>query len=148
MAGEHIDIPHRSSASVSVMVSGGRETSSVGASQIADTDFAEALKKSISESRVFAALLNQDEADFLLEAYIGVLQQPMMGFNMTVSLEVSYRLIRLSTGEVLLEQPIRSTYTAEMGDAFVAVTRLRLATEGAARVNIDRVIKEISQLRL
>jgi hypothetical protein len=43
---------------------------------------------------------------------------------------------------------ITSSYTAPFSAAFVGVTRLRLAMEGAARKNIEQAIQDISQLRL
>jgi hypothetical protein len=43
---------------------------------------------------------------------------------------------------------LKASYTATMGDAFIAATRLRLATEGAARENIRLGLKKLSQLKL
>lgn len=133
--------------SVAVTVVGGRKTSPAGASQIADTDFAEALIRSIRESRLFAAA-NEQGATYHLEAFISVLQQPLFGFNMTATLEVSYRLVNSKNGEVMLDKTISTSYTATTRDAFAGVTRLRLANEGAARANIEEVIQAISALKL
>lgn len=43
---------------------------------------------------------------------------------------------------------ITSSFTGTMSDAFAGVTRLRLATEGAARNNIRDAIAQMSVLTL
>ena len=43
---------------------------------------------------------------------------------------------------------MESSFTATTGDAFAGVTRLRIATEGAAQENIRLGIKKLSQLNL
>jgi hypothetical protein len=139
---------HRSAQSVAVEVSGGKETSAAGASQISNEDFSEALIRGIERSGVFAEVVQSDAADYQLEAYIGILQQPLMGFSFTVRLEVSYRLVNKATGDVVMDRTIHSSHTTGAGESFAAVTRLRLATEGAARDNIDQLLLAISRLEL
>ena len=47
-----------------------------------------------------------------------------------------------------MRESIKSSHTATMGDAFIGVTRLRLAVEGAVRENIRQGILEISKLNI
>lgn len=139
---------HQSNASVSIEVTGGSETSSTGTSRISNQDFHSALEKSIIDSGLFSSVTTSENADYQLEAYIAVLSQPMMGFSMTVSLEVAYRLKDLRNDLFVLEKNVDSTYTAAAGEAFAGVVRLRLATEGAAKMNIQKLLETVSELQL
>jgi hypothetical protein len=62
---------------------GGKATSSMGASQISDSDFAQALSDSIAKSGLFKEVLVSG-GRYKLDAFIGKVDQPMMGFSMTV----------------------------------------------------------------
>jgi hypothetical protein len=53
MVAEPVAIAHTSSSDVSVVVSGGKTTSSMGASQVSDDAFQQALSDSITKSGVF-----------------------------------------------------------------------------------------------
>jgi len=50
--------------------------------------------------------------------------------------------------QVVWEKVVTSTYTVPFHVNIVAATRALLATEGAARTNIEQAIQEISLLRL
>ncbi|MCC5808263.1 MAG: hypothetical protein JJU00_18190 [Opitutales bacterium] len=133
-----------SSGTVAVTVSGGDETSATGTSQISDEDFRQALEQSIRDSRVFAGIEERSDARYQLDAHIGMLSQPMMGFSMTVSIEVNYRITDLREGTVVFEENIDTEHTTSAGAAFAAVTRIRMATEGAARENIAQFLEAVS----
>jgi hypothetical protein len=148
MSVQKLDLAKKHASSLSLNVTGGSETSSAGASKISNADFTTALKTSISNSELFAKLLDAGSSDYHLEVMIARLDQPMMGFNMTVTLETNWTLSRKSDGKVVWQKAIPSTFTAKAGEAFAGVTRLRLANEGAARTNIEQAIKEISALDL
>jgi len=139
---------HRSASDVVVTAIGGKETSAMGPSQISNEDFALALRDSFDKAGLFKKALVSGPARYALDVFILQLNQPMFGFSMTVSMEVSYTLSRTETKEVILKKGISSTYTAALGEAFVGTTRLRMASEGAARKNIEQVIQEISGLKL
>jgi hypothetical protein len=139
---------HQSPSSLAVSVMGGRETSAVGASQISNQDFAQALKDSIGAAGLFSKIGAVDGSRYQLNAFISRLNQPMMGFSMTVTMEVSYTLVDSQAKKTIWEQSITSEHTASAGEAFAGVTRLRLATEGAARQNIESLIRELAKLNL
>lgn len=130
-------ISGRTSEKVAVSVSGGEP----GVLKISDESFAEALRSSIQSSRVFGGV--SDQAPYRLEAFIGTLSQPMMGFSMTVDMKVSYMLRK--GGSTVWQRTISSTHTSTPGEAFVGVTRLRMATEGAARENIRLALQALSR---
>jgi hypothetical protein len=139
---------HQSSSALSVSVIGGKETSSMGASQISNQDFAQALKDSVSKAGLFSKIGEVDGSRYQLNAFISRLSQPMMGFSMTVTMEVSYTLVDSQMKKSIWEKSITSEHTASAGEAFAGVTRLRLATEGAARQNIESLIRELAKLNL
>lgn len=137
MAAPSVQISGRTSEKVSVFVSGGEP----GPLKISDEGFAEALRSSIQSSGVFGGV--SDQGPYRLEAFIGTLSQPMMGFSMTVDMKVSYTLRK--GGSTVWQRTIDSTHTATPGEAFVGVTRLRMATEGAARENIRQALQALSR---
>jgi hypothetical protein len=143
-----VSVASKSSETVSITVTGGRVTSSTYAPQISDADFREALKQSILKSALFPQVLDDSSGRYRLSAYIGALTQPIMGMSFTVDLEVSYTLVDSTTGKTVWQQSIATSSTATAHDSIVAVTRLRLANEGAARKNIEAAITAMGNLRL
>jgi hypothetical protein len=135
--------------SVAVTVTGGADTSSMGASNISSNDFAEAIKSSISESQLFREVAaSGNPADYQIQVQIVRLDRPMFGLSFTVTLEATWRLIHSSDKQVVWEKAISSSFTATTGDAFSGVKRLRLANEGAARNNIKDAITQMGTLTL
>jgi hypothetical protein len=136
-------------ASVELAVTGGSPTSSAGASQISDADFNGALAESIRQSGLFATIAPTGQpGDYHLDVALVRLQQPLMGFSMTATIETNWTLTRQRDHAVLWRKAIVSSHTARAGEAFAGVTRLRLATEGAARENIRDAIAQMSALPL
>jgi len=135
--------------SVSLNVTGGSETSAAGASQISNADFASALGQSIQQSGLFAKIIPAGQSsDYHLEVAIVRLQQPMFGFSMTATIETNWTLTKVSDHTVAWRKAITTSHTAKTGEAFAGVTRLRLATEGAARDNIQDAISQLSGVTL
>jgi hypothetical protein len=137
MAATSIQVSRKTSERVSVSVSGGEP----GPLKISDEGFAEALRTSIQSSGVFGGV--SDQGPYRLDAFIGTLSQPMMGLSMTVEMKVSYTLRK--GGSTVWQRTIDSTHTSTPGEAFVGVTRLRMATEGAARENIRQALQALSR---
>jgi hypothetical protein len=147
MVAEKVAVAHQSNGDVSIMVSGGKATSSAGASQISDDAFAQALRDSITKSGLFRAV-SASGGRYKLTAFIGKVDQPMMGFSLTVNMEVSYTLVDTESNKTVWSKNIPSAYTAKVSDAFAGVERLRLANEGAAKANIQQAITEMGALQL
>jgi hypothetical protein len=138
---------HRSDGDVSIAVSGGKETSKMGASQISDDAFAQALRDSIQKAGLFSSVA-ADGARYRLTAFIGKVDQPTFGFSFTVKMDVSYSLKDTKSGSTVWTKDINSEYTATTSQAFAGVERLRLANEGAARENIRQALTELGTLTL
>ena len=146
-AGE-VAVASKSSDTVSIAVTGGRDTSSTYVSQISNADFREALKQSILKSALFSQVVDGRAGRYRLDAYIGALTQPLMGMSLTVDMEVSYTLVDSVTGNVVWQQHIATSHTATGTDSIIAATRLRLANEAAARKNIEAAIAAMGKLGL
>jgi len=138
---------HKSAGDVSIAVSGGKETSKMGASQISNDAFAQALRDSIDKAGLFNKV-SSEGARYRLTSFIGKVDQPMIGFSFTVKMEVSYVLKDTQSGNTVWTKDVNSEYTAKVSEAFAGVERLRLANEGAARENIRQAITDMAALTL
>lgn len=130
-------------ATVAVEVGGGAETNPMWASQISNEAFRDAVVSAVEESGLFTAVVD-DGADYTLVVTLVELDQPSMGFDLTVTLRANWGLVRPGTREMVWQREVRTSHTATIGDAFVGITRLRLANEGAAKANIRTALKAIS----
>ncbi|MBU2590463.1 MAG: hypothetical protein ABIK27_04150 [Bacteroidota bacterium] len=133
---------------VSVNVQGGQESTLSNPFQISDEAFTQALVDSITKSQIFSSVIQDKGADYLLTVFLFNMKQPMFGLTYTVKMEAGWTLQRADNGTVVWQESIKSEHTTTFSDAFAAVTRLRLATEGAARDNIAKGLAKISQLKL
>ncbi|MBP9804279.1 MAG: hypothetical protein KBE22_05165 [Candidatus Accumulibacter sp.] len=138
----------RHDKTVSLKVSGGQETEAIGKSQISNAAYAQALTDAINNSKIFSSVIQGNGGDYLLTVTIFNMDQPSFGLTFTVKMEAGWQLKRVSDGSMVWQESIKSENTATTGDAFAAVTRLRLATEGAARKNIEQGLSRISALKL
>jgi len=148
MTAENIDVQNRQPYSVQVQVSGGHDTGALERSQISNEAFAEALVTSIEKSKLFTEIKQDENADYLLHVVLLDLEQPMFGGAFEVRMEAAWMLINRSNGETVWKKSIKSQHTAGVSDAFAGVTRIRLATEGAAKNNITQGIDLLSKLDL
>lgn len=130
-----------------VRATGGEETNPMGSSKINAKDYKLALIESIKKSNLFTQVSFDNISDYELTATILSQDQPAIGLDMTVTLTVAYVIKSSSTGDKVFDKPITASYTASVGEAFVGVTRLRKANEGAVRENIKRFLWEISKLQ-
>jgi hypothetical protein len=125
-------------------VNGGEKTNPLWTSEIDGADFRVALQQSLDN----ANLLGNASATYALRANLLRVEQPMFGLDFEVTSEVEYTLTETASGKVVFREIIRAPFTAGVGDAFMAIKRLRLANEGSARQNIDALLKRLSDLKI
>lgn len=128
----------RTSQPIQAMVVGGMQKAGQQGSGITNEDFKQALEASLIASSLFS---HAGSGGYHLEAFIADIDRPAMGFSMTVELEVGYTLRK--GGSTIWRKSIHSTYTAPVSEAFAGVVRVRKATEGAARANIEQLIRQL-----
>ncbi|MBN1663304.1 MAG: hypothetical protein JW943_06860 [Deltaproteobacteria bacterium] len=142
------DIVKQHPCTVSVMAAGGSETSAMWKSQLSDEEFSLALIEAIKNSRTFSQIIKGAGADYALHITIFSVGQPSFGTSFTVKMEVGWTLKRRDGNAAVWQESIKSEHPSAVIDAFAAATRLRLATEGAARNNIAEGLVRISKLNL
>lgn len=120
-------------------VTGGSETNPLWKSNVADSDFRQALEQSLS----LHAMLALSSSRYILNAEMLSLDQPFAGFDMKVTAKVHYTLLSQPDQAVKWDQTLETPYTANFSDAFVGSERLRLANEGAMRENIKAVLDQL-----
>ncbi|MEJ7805906.1 MAG: hypothetical protein WKG03_08310 [Telluria sp.] len=125
-------------------VSGGKETNPMWVSKVGNSEFEQALEASLKEAGMLSG--GKQDGKFVLVATMEKLEQPFAGFSMTVTATVNYVLTERTTGKQVMSKRIAVPFTASVSDAFVAGERLRLANEGAVRVNIGELIGEIRKV--
>lgn len=139
---------HMSGSRVIVTVLGEHTTQSMVLPGITSQDFSQALRQSIEHSGLFAQAKQDGQAPYELQASIAKVDQQKFASETDVSMEVSYILSRMQTKEIVWEKLVVSTYTVPLYGASGSASHPLLATEGAARANIEQAIQEISQLQL
>jgi hypothetical protein len=124
---------------VRVNVTGGQESVALGRPQITNAAFTQALVASITKSRTFAKVVedNTPIADYLLTVTLFSMEKLVFGHS--VSLEAGWTLQRAATGAIVWRESITSQ--SADGD-------LQRATEAAARNNIGQALAKISRLKL
>jgi hypothetical protein len=134
--------------SVSVNVTGGQDTSALGKSSVADADLKTAIEETILKTKAFKQLVKVGSAEYELSAAIVTVNQPSIGFSFTVKTDLAWKLRKIDDDNIVWRKVISSQHTTGAGEAFVGVERLRLATEGAIRSNIELALKDIATLEL
>lgn len=124
-------------------VAGGEETNPAWTSEIDNDAFAGALKQSLRNQGLLSGT-----GRYQLEAHLQEVDQPMFGLDFEVTTHVNYILTDRETNAVVLNETIVTPYTATVGDAFVAIKRLRLANEGSGKANIAGLLDKLSELRI
>jgi len=134
--------------SLSIDVGAGNEKSDVGLIPVPRKDLLFAIEKSIRNGHVFESVVfSGEDGDYLLNVSVFSLEQPVMGFNMTVKIEAGWTL-KKADGNVVWQKLIKSEYTLGVSDAFVGQTRLRMANDGAIRENIRQGMIQIAGLNI
>ncbi len=120
-------------------VGGGEETSPLWTSEVGTPEFRQALDQSLQVS----GLLAQDPsaAAYMLEADLIEVDQPAVGFDMTVGSTVDYKVYNKTDDTLFYQKVITASYTADFSDALIAVKRLQLANEGSIKENISRFLR-------
>lgn len=133
---------------LAVRTAGGAETGAMDSSNVSDSDLKAAIEDAVIQSKLFTGLVQGSAGDYELTVRITSLSKPLFGGSFTVEMESAWSLIKISDKTVAMRKSVKSSGTATMGDAFAAVTRLRLALENATRENISQGLQAIAGLNL
>jgi len=113
-------------------------------SSIGDAELRQAVQDALQQY----GLLQTDgaRARFRLNVSLVRLSHPGAGLDLTVNSQVRYTLTRADLGVVLFNEVVKASYTATMGDEFVAFLRARVAKEGSIRANIAAFLDRLRTL--
>ena len=123
-------------------VSGGKQTNPLWVSNISSEDFEAALRSSLQSAQLLVPV--GKDCRVKLTAQLLSLAQPALGLDMTVTASVLYTLVDCKTQKEVWVQTITLPYTAAFTDSLYGVERLKLANEGAARVNIQKLVEMLA----
>jgi hypothetical protein len=119
-------------------VTGGQETDPLWQSEVGNPEFREALTVSLQAHRLAGSAT---DAPYELDAQLIELEQPLGGFDLTVTATARYVVESRTDGTTAFDETITTPFTADFSSSFMAIERLRLANEGAARSNITQFIR-------
>ena len=148
MTPKDLVVAQRFSSTVQVRTTGGSETGAMDSSNISDADLKAAIEKAISDTQLFSKVVQVGDANYLLAVSVTSLTKPSFGLTFTVNLETAWSLTNMATKKVEYRKVITTTGTATFSDAAVAVGRLQIAVERAARSNIAQGLSEIAELKI
>lgn len=123
-------------------VIGGQDTNPAWTSEIGNEDFEAALRSSLETAYLLGG---RASSEFILDAELIEIDQPMFGFTFTVTSKIRYTLRDAQSRETVLDEVILAEGTASTGDAFMGVKRLKIATERSAQENIQKIIDQLYQ---
>lgn len=126
-------------------VTGGKETNPMWVSNVGGSEFEQALEASLRDAGLLSA--GKQAGKYTLVAHLENVEQPFGGFDMTVTATVSYSLIERATGKEVFNRRVALPFTASFNSAFIGSERLRIANEGAVKVNIAKLIEELFALK-
>ena len=126
-------------------VTGGRETNPLWVSQVSSEAFRSALEDSLANAGVFQRTLSASK--YRLTASLGQLEQPAFGIDMTVTSSIRYTVVDTKTGKDVYSRLIRAPFTAGFSDSPLGTTRVRIATEGSIKKNIELLINDLLMMK-
>ncbi len=123
-------------------VAGGEKTNPLWTSKVDNASFQTALESSLAAYH----LLDQDgDPEYLLNAQLLTLDQPLIGLSFDVTSDVKYQVKKASNDSVVYDQKKTATGTATMGDSVLGTERLRLANEFSIRKNLKEFLDDLTK---
>lgn len=140
-------------STISIKVDGGRKEDSLRIPEISNEILLDAVSDSIKNSKLFKNIIVfdkvvKDTADYKLELFIVNVEQPVTGFDITVSVEIAWILSDIDSGNIVFKESIISSSTKTRHDESNGRNRIVVATEVATRKNIFEALELISKLAL
>ncbi|HEX3673256.1 MAG TPA: hypothetical protein VHU87_03190 [Rhizomicrobium sp.] len=124
-------------------VTGGEDTNPLWVSKVDDQGFKAALSSSLDSAGLSAG---SGTCVYPVDVHLLGLSQPSVGFDMTVTSHVNYKVYDAS-GQPFVLATIDAPYTATVSDAFVGMERLKLANEGSIRTSIQMFFDKLRESR-
>ncbi|MCV2353559.1 hypothetical protein LNV09_05220 [Paucibacter sp. B2R-40] len=141
-------VPDRLRGQISLSpVTGGQPTGSMWGSKVSNLALQESIEESLRATGMLA--LRPGTGNYQMEVQLIELEQPIIGLNTRVAVTLAYTVVEKRSGTVVYQRRLRSAYVAEFTSAMVDPNeRLRLATEGAVRSNVNSMLRDLIALAL
>jgi len=127
-------------------VDGGSETHPMWVSRVSNNEFKAAMLQSLKSAELYNP--NSHDSLYTLKASLNKLQQPVIGFNFTVTSNVTYRLYKGNSNRLMFEKTLNTPYTARFSETFMGTERLQKANEGSIKENIKEFIHHLYKLKI
>ena len=131
---------------VTVSVENGREFNPMQLPKLSNEALGTAVKNAIKESRLFSQILPSG-GRYALDLYVVNVSQPYAGREMTAGVEIAWTLKEVPSDIVVWKESIQTQKTVTQEEASMAIERLKLATQSAAKENIKIGVMKISDLQ-
>ena len=124
-------------------VRGGSETNPMWKANVSNGEFRSALEGSLKNQEYLAP--SAEGAKYRVTAELVDLDQPFIGLDFTVKATVDYVITQAQNVQAISKRIVASA-TATVSDAFVGVTRMRIANERAIQANIREFLRGVPSL--
>lgn len=124
-------------------VDGGERTNPLWTSEVGNAEFAEALRRTLMANDY---LNPSGSGPYRLDATLWKVDQPLIGFEFTVDSHVRYRLKEGRTGRAVFEESVAADGVASVGEAVIAVQRLRIANERSIQENLRKLLRVLKAI--
>lgn len=128
-------------------VAGGRASSFGREAYITNEQYFEALRRTLADSGLFAQVVDQGDADYLLFSEIITITTEG-GISPLYAIVVQYWLVEPRRGEEIWRKGINSRHQVNWNEAFAGATRIIMAVEGATKENLTQLVQALSRARL
>lgn len=116
-------------------------------SKISNAALQDAIEESLRATGMLA--IRQGTGDFSMEVKLIELEQPKFGLNTKVAVTIEYKVVNMGSGATVYQRRLRSMYVAEFTSSLLNPNdRLRLASEGAVRSNVNLMLRDLIALAL
>jgi len=121
----------------------GSKTNPLWMSNVSNEEFQGALEASLRAANYLADQAQDATAE--ITASMIDLKRPMAGLDLSVTTRVRYSAMDVKSGAAVFDDTVAATGTATVGDALIAVERLRLANEASVKANIESFIQRLRE---
>jgi hypothetical protein len=130
---------------VIITVSGGYPATLMGSTLVSNENFSTALAQSLRKTGLFRSVETSGNAPYILNVTLENPSRASEHASTTFGLKVDWRLMR-PPNKILWHTKTEAFFSGSPGGTFVALQRLRMATEEAARRNIEQALAELASL--
>ncbi|MEZ5542100.1 MAG: hypothetical protein R3F42_08655 [Pseudomonadota bacterium] len=128
-------------------VAGGHASKFGREAYITNTQYQEALYRTLADSLLFSRVVDSGDADWNLHSEIITITTEA-GISPTYAIVVQYWLVDPRTGEEIWRKGINTRHHVEWNEAVAGGTRVIMAVEGATKKNLTQLVQALASANL